>query len=207
MHLFYYYDKQPHTPHPKRHHRIFRGPTVHRCPTTCAKKHTKGKNVKKEIQSPLNTATLHTFTRNHGFFHRHGTLEHSRRAIPVDASRLDVRVWRATRVVFGQLYARVFLFFLFFWCSMRTEAFVLDYSRKMVRERVVRERHRSERSTLILTRISLLRPPNSRSSRLSPANSRTAPSPRYAFSLWFFIIVCVHFYAKLEKAKVTRDRE
>ena len=100
-----------------------------------------------------------------------------------------------------------FFFFLFFWCSMRTEAFVLDYSRKMVRERVVRERHRSERSTLILTRISLLRPPNSRSSRLSPANSRTAPSPRYAFSLWFFIIVCVHFYAKLEKAKVTRDRE
>lgn len=107
-----------------------------------------------------------------------------------------------------------FFFFLFFWCSMRTEAFVLDdenvwsnRSRKMVRERVVRERHRSERSTLILTRISLLRPPNSRSSRLSPANSRTAPSPRYAFSLWFFIIVCVHFYAKLEKAKVTRDRE
>ena len=114
LHLFYYYDKQPHTPHPKRHHRIFRGPTVHRCPTTCAKKHTKGKNVKKEIQSPLNTATLHTFTRNHGFFHRHGTLEHSRRAIPVDASRLDVRVWRATRVVFGQLYALLFLFFSFF---------------------------------------------------------------------------------------------
>ena len=172
--------------------------------------------MRKEIQSPLNTATLRTFTRNHGFFHRHGTLEHSRRAIPVDASRLDVRVWRATRGVFGQLYALLFLFFsFFFWCSMRTEAFVLDddenvwsnRSRKMVRERVVRERHRSERSTLILTRISLLRPPNSRSSRLSPANSRTAPSPRYAFSLWFFIIVCVHFYAKLEKAKVTRDRE
>ena len=109
-----------------------------------------------------------------------------------------------------------FFFFSFFFgvqCAQRhlcvddDENVWSNRSRKMFRERVVRERHRSERSTLILTRISLLRPPNSRSSRLSPANSRTAPSLRYAFSLWFFIIVLCAFYAKLEKAKVTRDRE
>ena len=145
------------------------------------------------------------FTRNHGFFHRHGTLKHSRRAIPVDASRLDVRAWRATRVVFGQLYARgVSFFFLFFFgCSMRICVLLDDenvwsnrFSQNVPRTAFVRERRRSERSTRSLTRISLLRPPNSRSSRLSPANSRTAPSLRYAFSRSRFSIVLCAFSRK-----------
>jgi len=45
-----------------------------------------------------------------------------------------------------------------------------------------------------LTSVSLHRPPNSRSSRLFPANSRTAPSPRYACIVRFCLLVRICFF-------------
>lgn len=96
-----------------------------------------------------------------------------------------------------------FFFSFFFGCSMRICVLLDDenvwsnrFSQNVPRTAFVRERRRSERSTRSLTRISLLRPPNSRSSRLSPANSRTAPSLRYAFSRSRFSIVLCAFSRK-----------
>ena len=96
-----------------------------------------------------------------------------------------------------------FFFFFFFGWSMRICVLLDDenvwsnrFSQNVPRTAFVRERRRSERSTRSLTRISLLRPPNSRSSRLSPANSRTAPSLRYAFSRSRFSIVLCAFSRK-----------
>ena len=97
----------------------------------------------------------------------------------------------------------VSFFFFFFGCSMRICVLLDDenvwsnrFSQNVPRTAFVRERRRSERSTRSLTRISLLRPPNSRSSRLSPANSRTASSLRYAFSRSRFSIVLCAFSRK-----------
>lgn len=114
-----------------------------------------------------------------GFFHCHGT--DLRSFFTVNARDVS----RTVRVV----CARALMFFFFLSRVNLQPTWVLIPLRAKINRVSRNHREDRRRETDIIRNIISHhnRPPNSRSSRLFPANSRTAPSPRYAFSNDFVV--------------------
>ena len=117
-----------------------------------------------------------------GFFHCHGT--DLRSFFTVNARDVS----RTVRVVCARA-----LMFIFFLSRVNLHPPHVGINPFTGRAKIfsVSRNHREDRrreTDIIRNIISHHnRPPNSRSSRLFPANSRTAPSPRYAFSNDFVV--------------------